>query len=285
MDTAPQPLILPAFSRDRSGPRVLPNQFPLLGNELLRVTTANSLAGVRVVVQGRQFNDRGILVPFKHVTTPNSDRSVKTQDFPLSAGAIVNLVAYVEGAAPVRGRTFVQVRIVLGEGADRPLIGTLVQGYVTATQERAWPGSPIENSLDGIGWAHTIFGTGPPAGSSVQEFVPTGARWDVTEIQCQFQTDATVGDRLQLLGFIRSGGPIGASSYQPLIQTASTTVVYVWLQGLSFGAAIDAQHSMQGFARQAPLLAGESFSLQSLLGDSGDDWNVPRYTVIEWLDL
>lgn len=276
----------PAQLPQRGGGRLsLPNQFPLTGEEKLRITTVNSLAGVNVVVQGRLFDDAGNSKWFRYVTTPNTDRTIKTTDFPLTKGVIGNLVAFVEGAAPLVGQTAVQVRIVIGTSGATFLMATLVQGYVTAGQELAWPGSPIQNTIDGGGYVRTIAGTQPAPGIDLAETCPTGARWELVGFQATLVTSAVPGMRLPTLTVTTNVG-MTMFACAPGGIDGSAVVVFAWCAGIGHDFAPPAgQLIVQGVSPRTPVMAGQSILTNTGGIDVDDQWFLPVYSVREWLEF
>src|SRR4051794_22422027 len=179
------------------GSRLLPSpsQFFLTGEDRLRVVSANSLTGVSLKVQWRAATLAGDVVPSSQDHTPNSDRTVKRQDYELGSGSLLNVTVFASAGAPLSGQTFVIVQLVRGDGAAAIVLGTLLAGYVTAVQALGFPGSPIMPSVAGEPCVRAITGTTPAPSATSFETVPTGARWEVMQYQFLLSTGVAVANR------------------------------------------------------------------------------------------
>lgn len=278
----PTSTLTPAALPQRAGGlHAVPSQFPLTGDEKLRVTTYNSLVGVNVVVHGRMLDATGTFTPFRFVTTPNTDRSAKTDDFPLKKGVIIGLVAFVEGATPFVGQTFVQVRVVLGQQGATFLVGTLLQGYTTAFSELAWPGSPVQSSVDGGGYTRLVQGTNPGAGNNVVETCPTNARWELVSFKANFGTSAVVAARTPRL-FIRDP-TLGVTSIMgmPASVPANSAYFLTWGQGLANAQSAEPTSPTQAVAGGITLTAGQTINIDAINIQAGDTLTSPVYSVLE----
>jgi hypothetical protein len=278
--------IFPAQPLAFAGGRVIasPFQFVSTGEEFLRIVSANSLSGVRVAIQGRRLSDKGEIEPISRDHTPNTDRSIATQYYPLGIGSILNLVVFAAAGAPVIGQTYVMIQITRGQGAVAVLLGTLLAGYVTASQALGWPGSPLESSIAGGGYHRSIQGTLPGAGNNIIESVPTGARWQPLSIYAVHQTDANVANRFMSMQ-AGSGIDIYARVDTSTAQTASTNGIYDFSVGTQ-QIALAGQNTwtlplMQDFI----LRAGEYFALVALNKQAGDAYQIINYKVREWLEV
>ncbi len=261
-----------------------PFQFYTTGEERLRVVSANSLTGVRLKIQAR-FIDRGGTIQansWDHV--PNTDRSIRSDDVELGTGALLNLTVFAGTGAPLVGQTFVMVQLVRGVGAAAIVLGTLLAGYVTATQALGWPGSPIESSIAGGGYVRTITGTTPGVGQDISETVPTGARWELLAVWARLFTSAAVANRFAVFTVFDPANHLVQSAH-PNAQVASAQGQYSWANGFN------AQLVTATLVYQAPLpmhlaiLAGQKFTITLINQDAGDQWDPPYFTVREWLEV
>lgn len=203
-DSAPSAVVEEIIAPDLPAPAQAaisagPYNFEFTGDDLLRLTVHNSQVGARVAVAYR-FKRRsdGRIVSNEFAYTPSSDRAAGSFDFALSDGYLLNATAYETSGGARRGQTYARLRVMRGSGAPRPL-GTIIQGYVTLNQDRAWPGSPLEGALEGDGYIRGIAGADPAAVSEIREVVPTGARWEVLSLHAILQTSALVGTRQPIL--------------------------------------------------------------------------------------
>lgn len=264
-----------------------PFQFYTTGEEFLRVTSANSLTGVTIAIHGRWLDLTQTVQATAWTHTPHNDRTLVTTDFPLGQGALLNLTVFASAGAPVIGQTFVIVQLVRGVGAAAIVLGTLLQGYVTGTQQLAWPGSPIQDSISGGGYIRFIQGTKPGVGQLVTETVPTGARWELLAIGVEFDPDATDATRDVVLA--AAFPAIGNVFLIPNGQTAVAGDVgdlFTWAQGVT-----PAKTSVQSFWGCAPVpmryifAAGEEIGITRTNGGPSDQFQAPLLKVREWLEV
>lgn len=279
-------VVFPGVPAQFAGGRILPSpsQFYLTGEDQLRIVSANSLTGVQLTIQARVANAAGEIVPQRWSHTPNTDRSTRTDDVGLGTGSLLNVTVFASAGAPRIGQTFVMVQLVRGSGAVAIVLGTLLAGYVTATQALGFPGSPIVNSLEGGGVVRTIQGSTPAPGAEFSETVPTGARWQLLAMQASLATSATVGARRPIVVWSVNGAQVGTSA-QVVDVAASQAGVFNWAQGMPLAAAIYAGINVVGLPLDLQLLAGDSFASQTANMKAGDQWTLTRYVVREWLEV
>src|SRR5262245_11706354 len=207
-----------------------PHAVYLTGEDNLRVTVFNALAGVVVTVRGRFEDLKGDVIPFEDRVTPASDRTASNLTVRLAEGWLLNVHVFVSTGAPLTGQTFAIVSVIRGEGSSALTLATLVAGAITAPQRIGYPGSPIVNSLDSQGAVRAITGTTPGAAADVLETVPTGARWELLSIIAQLVTSATVANRIVEL-VLDDGANVIARATNNQNHAASTTIIYWWAQG------------------------------------------------------
>jgi hypothetical protein len=267
-----------------AGARVIasPFQFWTTGEDNLRVVSVCSVTGVALKVQGRFIDPSGTIGAASYDHTPNSDRTAKTDEFPLGVGAVLNLVTFARTGSLQSGQCFVIVQLIRGRGAAAIVLGTLLQGYVTTTQALAWPGSPIVSSTEGEPAIRQIVGTAPAHGVGISESVPTGARWQLLTLLVNVTAD--VPPLTSTLNFqVFTPAAAAALSY-PLQQsfTANPTAACHWLTG--FSAADTAASGTPRTALPSPLLlpAGSSFVTTNF---GTVQQSAPLYTVREWLEV
>jgi len=260
-----------------------PFQFVASGEDSIRVVSVNSLAGVRVKIQGRILREKGNVEAFAHDHVPNTDRTVSFTDYSLGIGAVLNVVVYANVGSPLIGQTFVIVELIRGTAAAGIVLGTLLQGYVTSTQVLAWPGSPIRSSTDGEAYIRNIVGTDPPAGSEIVETVPFGARWELLSFSAFCNKNA-------------NGGPmelrkaVGANLFWQVVAShthnVGAVINYVFAQGLNTTSAgpPGTGTSNHAIPMNAHFNAGDEIRT-SLVNNAGDNWSAPVYTVREWLEV
>lgn len=279
-------IVFPAAQQVTGGGRILPapSSFYVTGADRLRIVSANSRASVAVQLHWRLANVQGEIIANRVDHVPHTDRSVNTTDHELGSGQLLNATIFVNSGASLIGQTYVMVQLVRGMGLPAIVLGTLLGGYVTATQALGFPGSPIQSSIEGGGVARFIQGTNPGAGVQVLETVPTGARWELITIGAQFTTSGTVAVRRPRLG-ISSGGVILVDNYHPGTLPASSSAGFAWAQGMALASAFAAASNYAGLPRSLPLLAGDTVGIDAENFQPGDDWGAPSFYVREWLEV
>jgi hypothetical protein len=262
-----------------------PLQFFVTGEDNLRVESVNSLAGVQVAIHGRLWrSDMKSITPFRYAHTPAADRTVRRDDFSLTGGAVLNLSVFASAGAPRIGHTFVRVQIVRGLGTAAIVLGTLLQGYVTASQDIGWPGSAIESSLSSDGLPRQIVGTDPAAGVEQYETVPTGVRWELLSWYGRLTTSPVVDARLPAL-ILQT--PLYAMFLSPQPGTVGPSVAtnFMWGLGMPMESVLSVATLIAGLPLAIPLLAGGIIRTQTLGMNVADDWESPVFTVREWLEV
>jgi hypothetical protein len=277
--------IYPAIPQIIGGGRILPSpsQFYVTGEDRLRVVTASSIVGAGVKIQWRMATLKGDTVPNSQDHTPNSDRSVKVQDFELGDGSLLNVTAFASAGAIRTGQLYVMIQLVRGRGLAAIVLGTILGGYVTTTQALGFPGSPIVGSLEGGGCPRTISGTDPAAGVEQLETVPTGARWELKAWFGRLVCSATVATRQPTLVLNYSTNNIQIGF--PTSAAASQTQNWMAAQGMPLSTKIGAASDLCGLPIGMQLIAGNSFGTSTTGLQVGDDWGAPVYNVNEWLEV
>lgn len=279
-------LVFPATLQIIGGGRILPspNQFYVTGEDALRIVSANALTGVAIKLQCRTANVQGDTVPqsFDHV--PATDRSVRTQDYAIGTGSLLNVTVFAAAATPQIGQTYVMVQLVRGLGSAAVVLGTLLAGYVTRTQALGFPGSPIVQSIEGGGAIRTIAGTVPQPGGPATETVPTGARWELYAVQTSLATAAGGATRTP---FLQVSSASGALTYIPqgvgVAPSASHT--FCWGVGLTSRDSVPINVSVAELVAGLKMLAAQGFSIVYINPQLGDQLERPVYTVREWLEV
>jgi hypothetical protein len=201
----------------------------------------------------------------------------------LAEGAMLNLTVFATSGAPLIGQTFERVQIVRGLTGALVVLGTLLQGYITAAQDLGWPGSPIVNSLDGQPVPRILSGTDPAAGVDINETVPTGARWQLHSFRGELATDATVGARRPRLQILDTG-TFFLTLAAPATQPASENRNYYWATGLGHESTVDTQVITSSMPDSLILPAGSQIRTNTSLLAGGDNWGAPLLLVREWIE-
>jgi hypothetical protein len=179
------------------GGRILPSpsSFYVTGEDNLRIVSVNAVVGVSLKLQWRLADSRGVAVPNSVDHTPNTDRTLRHEEYTLGVGQLLNVTVFASAGSPNIGQTYVLVQLVRGSGSAAIVLGTLLGGYVTTTQALGFPGSPIVSSTSAEPAVRLINGTTPPAGVDFSEQCPTGARWQLLSLAAKLQTSAVAATR------------------------------------------------------------------------------------------
>jgi len=197
---------------------------------------------------------------------------------------LLNATIFATSGAPKRGQTFTRLQVIRGRGTAAIVLGTIAQGYITANQDRAWPGSPIEGSTEGDGYLRAVTGTDPAAGAQILETVPTGARWELVAFSGTLTTDGTAATRRPVL-LLDNGTIRYMRSANPATLAASDTQLFYWGQGLTLDTLVASGSNQAGLLTNAALLAGHRVLTILDSGQAGDNWGAPLLTVREWLEV
>jgi len=285
VDLAPELIFSPdvvAPAPERLAPS--PRNFEFTGEESLRVTVTNSLGGVIVAVAYRFITREGNIIANTQTMIPASDRTSTSTEFALGNGYLLNLTVYAATGSPRRGQTFVRVQIIRGRDTSATVLGSIVQGYVTGNQDRAWPGSPLEGALEGDGYWRLVVGTTPAPGAEVFETVPTGARWELCGLETQLTSNAAAVTRIPNFVVASNAGfhvrvpPAGTSP-------ANELRYYHWYAGLARVLSADADIIVSDLPAALILLAGHTLGTATSNLQAGDSFSAPRFIVREWLEV
>lgn len=278
IELTPAPLV-----QEAEGLSPAPWQYRFTGEDALELASYNSQAGVRISVHGRMWSEREGIRPFAFQHVPSTDRLRGLEVFGLPFGYLLNVVIFASSGSPRIGQTFVSLHVIRGRGQARVLLATLLQGYITAEQELAFPGSPVRHSMEGGGYLRTITGTLPGAGSNVLETVPTGVMWQLRAIRVDFTTSAGGPDRRLLLR-------IGDLSVSWLVSVAigphpgGFTFEYFWGPGVANELIANVLIYQMILPVPCAIRAADLFTISVLNRQAGDVFTAPVYQVEEWLE-
>lgn len=278
--------VFPAQPISTAAGRVIasPFQFVTSGEDNLRIAAANSLTGVTLAIQGRRMTAKGTVEAFAWTFTPSADRLVTSTLFPLGVGAVLNLTIFAATGTPQIGQTFVQAKLVRGFSGAIVVLGTILQGYVTSNQELAWPGSPIQSSIETGGYPRVVLGTNPALGAQLTETVPTGARWELQGFIAALTTSAVAGTRQPALVFDDGTFTYGIA-VNPGTLAPSSTISFVWQPGVPSAPSGGGFAPLGNLAVPVVMLAGHRMRSSSNNFDAGDQWDQVHYLVREWLQV
>lgn len=254
------------------------------GNYSLRL---NAWANTNVTLALRSRflrSDDGQLVDSGDQLVPAVDRSRSSVDIALATGFPLNVQVFATVGPVGLGLCFVQVQIVRGTGPASFPLATILQGYITATNSLSWPGSPIQNSLDGAGGIVALVIGPPGAGAEQSLTIPTNARRLLLSFDLTFTASGAAGNRNPSLAYDNGVSTYLRSPYGQNI-AAGGVVLFTWMQG--FGAQVAAPNGRVGASLPVNtfLLAGYHVKTETagLLG--GDVWSGANVSMQEWLDI
>lgn len=254
------------------------------GSDNLRIVSACAIANVTIILTGRYQRPDGTIGRFRYDHRPNSDRSVATQNFPLAAGFVLNVTAVATGADVPLGGCFVIAHIIAGLSGGTEILGTLLQGYVTTIQHRAWPGSPLESSTDGPGRLRQIDGAVPPPTSDASITVPTGARWELQS--CIYALIPFIaGTNRSAMLYADGLGGVNFYAISNAIVDSPSFLYVVWSAGLSMPPFQTATNAHCAIPPACALVAGQSIKSHTFNMLPGDQVAAFNITVREWLEV
>lgn len=249
------------------------------GEDNLRVTSFNGVAGVELAIEGRFLDAAGRVVPLAERHVPNTDRTAATSIITLGEGWLANLQVRASVGSPLQGQAFVLVELVRGHRGGIQPLATLVQGYASSTQRLAWPGSPLASSVTGSGAVRTILGTDPAAGVEITETVPAGVRWALRSFRFTLTTSAAAANRRPTL-IIDDGANEIWRVNSNVDQTATQISQYLAGVGAPF-ATLDVRVFSLPLPVGLALLAGYRLRTSTAAIQAGDDYAAPVYQVEE----
>jgi hypothetical protein len=254
------------------------------GEDALRCTVFNALAGVTVTITGRMLVfGQARPSPFTQTLIPATDRSASTVTFSLGDGWLLNAQVIVSVGTPAIGQTFARLSIVHGLTSVAAELFTLCADYITARMPLSYPGSSVQDSTEGQGALRSITGTTPAAGAEIAETVPTGARWELLAFFYQLVTAVAVANRTPNL-ILDDGANIFFRIAANAAQVASTTLQHSYFQGVN-RAGLDV-----GVTNQLPIPSnnrlGAGFRLRTLTAaiQAADQFSLVQYLVREWIE-
>lgn len=261
----------------------------LTGEDFLRLNVFNSAAGVTVTLAGRFLPApqpgeawRPHPRPFTHTLVPATDRSVSTRMASLGDGWLLSCGVFASAGTPRRGHCFAVVDVVRGDNVNATPLCTLLQGYLTDTTRRAWPGTLLESSVIGPGVLRAIAGTGVGAGVELSESVPTNARWRLLAFFSTLITDVTVTNRDVAMTW---DDTLAIVARFPAAQNhaASLTTRYCWTFG---GARAPIAQDRTIIIPIPDVWLPEGFRIKTVTTNiqAGDAWATPKLFVEEVIE-
>ena len=96
---------------------VAPSLAYLTGEDVIRIVSWNSLAGVKLTLLLRVLLANGVIQTIPVFHTPNTDRSAASTDANPIEGWLLGASVFASSGTPMRGQTFVALRLARGQGA------------------------------------------------------------------------------------------------------------------------------------------------------------------------
>lgn len=157
----------------------------------------------------------------------------------------------------------------------------LCQGYSNSNQPVSWPGGVNTTSVDCVGTSLQKTGTIPAAGAEITETVPANTKWQLLSIRFQFNTSATVGQRVVNLTF-----DDGLNTWAVSGTINPQNEGHGWLYNFAAGfAGALGTTSPQFLQLPSPviLLPGWRIKTATVGIQANDQYLLPLYCVQEWL--
>lgn len=259
-------------------------QYYLTGAENLRVTAFYRFAPLTVDLAWRFWREQDRVIQLGADSMRVTALGVTTtKDFALDAGALVGLRIGTSQAGLQLGELWVRVQLIRGLGGATQVIGTLLQGYVTAENDLAWPGSPLQSQHDGRGAVRHLTFAGV-AGPAVQLTVPAGVRWRVVTGRVVLNTSAAVGNRTPFAMALDSFGNAYWVGINSVVTPPSSAGGYAFAAAQSPSAVTALGGSHLPWPDDLELGAGDSVRVQAAGIDAADTWTPATLLVREWLD-
>jgi hypothetical protein len=252
-------------------------------NYRLRFSAWCSAANVVLALRYRflRANDNEVVDSAEQLA-PTSNRVLTTAGIPLAVGWVIDLQVFALSGAPPYGTCFAKVELIRGADAVATVVATLIQGYITANQTTAYPGSSLMSSFDGAGALLSVVGTSPGAGNEISETMPAGTRREIVSFRALYTASGVAGSRFPKLT-IDDGGAIPYASANPNATaiTVGQLIPVVWLQG---APNVTAQTELQASLPEDNRV-GAGHRLKTVTSGilGGDTWTQVQYLVREWL--
>ena len=176
------------------------------------------------------------------------------------------------------GTVFVDLSLSLNQNK----VFKLISGYVSETKPLSWPSSLLEASEPSKGEFIRRAGANPAAGAEVADAVPSHNVWRLIAAELTLVTSATVANRL--VNFVVHDGTNELLRIPaPAVQTASTTVTYIFGDNLPFNN--NATALVQTGAIPGNMYLPAIFELRTITTNlqAGDNYGITSYFVEDFI--
>jgi hypothetical protein len=263
----------------------------LTGEDALRLTVLNSVAGLVVTLSGRflPLPAPGDTAPphvqaFALPMVPTSNRVATTLTQKFGEGWLLDFSVRVSTGTPLKGQTYAIVTVGRGDSTAFVELSELACGYVTAQERLGMIDVGQSSATDGGGAPRAIVGTTPAAGADIVETVPTGARWQLQAFEATYVTSVAVANRQPSL-VIDDGANVYAEFDGSAVTPASTTMRYSARVGMQNNETHISSNLQNWGLSPFVLPAGHRIRTATAGIQAADQWGSPKYSVIEWLEV
>lgn len=261
---------------------VAPFQLWLDGADALRLEGWASAANVTLQLYGRVLLDDGTIGTIQTSVAVPSTTARAAIELQLAKGFLLSVVVVVTGTTARLGEVFMRLSLMRGFTGAVLVMGTLLQGYVTASQAQAWPGTPLQQT-DGIdGFLQNVTIPAGAAGSPVSVLCPTGRHWIVQTIGALLNTDATVINRRP---YVWGSAPANFISHHTGVTPASTTRNFYWANGMATNIDTASIPNTAALPVRWDLDEGQGFVMGATNLQAGDQFQGSSMSVLERLTV
>lgn len=260
-----------------------PSEVYVTVDDVLLVNVWNSLSGLQLRVAWRLLLANGTIVRETQVCTPNTSRTEQQFYWPLTEGFLLSVHIEPIGAAPRRGQCWAELNIARLESGAPTEYQPLAADYVCFNSHPGFPGSPINDSVDGSGYLSTYTAFAEVILGQYAITVPTNARWLLHSGYFSLTTAAGGSNRQAGLAFEDAAGNYVIESMANISQAPSTSIIY-GAGDLSGIVSVAGAYSQISWPQNLQLSAGARLFFGWLNPGSGDVLSVSNALVEEWLE-
>lgn len=259
-------------------------QYYLTGAESIRVSAISRYSNVKVDITYRFWReqDRQIQVN-RDALTVSLDDPPTLKSVGLDAGALLNLRLSTDDTRPKLGMLWVRAQLVIGDGAAAQVLGTLLQGYISAQNDLGWPGSPLQTMHE----SHGSIITAPwvvLAGPAVSTNVPPHSRWRVVSGRFVLQAVGAGPARTPIVFTTNSAGIVTWSSGNGQSCAAGNIRTYSFGAGVAPSDVIGLDQTMLSWPTDMELGPLDTVQAAFLSGQVTDLVTNTALLVREWFD-
>lgn len=268
------------FSRD---PPLSP--FYLTGEDHLRVRAFNQVRAATVEVAYRFWTqDDGRIQVLRSTFPLGVPLDDQTREFRLPAGALLNVRLSVSaGSSVTLGELFTRAQLIRGAGAVATVLSTILQGYVSPSNDRGWPGSPLEDEHSTRGVIRNADWDVNAAPPSLSRSVDAGLRWLVLCGAGILTTSAAAGNRSPFVRVSLPGGVIIYEAYAEQVVLPSTLAPVSFAAGVSSWVAPIAEPVIP-WPSDLELSPTSSVTLGVVGDQAGDAYTARGLYVRQWFE-